>query len=239
MEKFSSLENELSELSCFRIRTSADYLSEWKKLFIEQPVLNYSKGSVLADQQEKITEVYFVRKGFVEYTYSDSEGEQHLIDLMSFGNICGLQSLFSQSRRTFGALIALTDVSVSVLSADAVRRYIDKDHFLCRELLEELSRIVEAVITQSYSQTVGAEIRIAKILYIMADAISRQDGLENQNDILIGISQSDLARITHTSRVTVTKFLKKMKENGYLYTIYGGIVIRNLRHYESELLKNN
>ena len=154
-----------------------------------------------------------------------------------FGNIGGLQSLFSQSRRTFGALIALTDVSV--LSADAVRRYIDKDHFLCRELLEELSRIVEAVITQSYSQTVGAEIRIAKILYIMADAISRQDGLENQNDILIGISQSDLARITHTSRVTVTKFLKKMKENGYLYTIYGGIVIRNLRHYESELLKNN
>lgn len=89
MEQFSSLENELSELSCFCIRTSADYLSEWKKLFIEQ----------------------------------------HLIDLMSFGNICGLQSLFSQSRRTFGALIALTDVSV--LSADAVRRYIDKDHFLC------------------------------------------------------------------------------------------------------------
>lgn len=100
MMQISRSEHELSELSCFRIRTDPELLSQWKHLFCEQPTQSFSKGKVLIPQSCKLTKVYYVLDGFIEYRYTDSDGEQHLIDLMSRGNLCGLHSLFSSTHRT-------------------------------------------------------------------------------------------------------------------------------------------
>lgn len=101
MMQISRSEHELSELPCFRIRTDPELLPQWKHLFCEQPTQSFSKGKVLIPQSCKLTKVYYVLDGFIEYRYTDSDGEQHLIDLMSRGNLCGLHSLFSSTHRTF------------------------------------------------------------------------------------------------------------------------------------------
>lgn len=66
MMQISRSEHELSELSCFRIRTDPELLSQWKHLFCEQPTQSFSKGKVLIPQSCKLTKVYYVLDGFIE-----------------------------------------------------------------------------------------------------------------------------------------------------------------------------
>ena len=45
---------------------------------------------------------------------------------------------------------------------------------------------------------------------------------------MIGLSQIDLARITKTTRVTVTKVLSELKQKGIVKTTYGGLIVTDL-----------
>lgn len=213
----------LQELSCFRIQNESDTLTHWNKIFMQFPSITFAKGHTILEQQNEIHAVYYILDGFMEYVYCDPDGEEHLIDLMSIGNVCGVQTLFSKEHISLGCFRALTDITVCEIPSEKVLQLILQDSSLGIELLEELSRITAGVVMQSFSKFQNAERRVDSTLLLMAEVIMRKTNTDK--NIMIPLTQSDLARICHTTRVTVTKSIKELKKQKILNTTYGGLFI--------------
>lgn len=211
-------------LAWFRIQTEPGQLRHWSELFHEKPRLRFPKGATILQQSQPVEHLYYVQSGFVEYIYCDPDGNEHLIDVMATGHILGLPSLFSADKLAMGNLNALSRVELSAMPAREMYHYIETDPVLSKELLEESSRIVGAMAMQAYSKSIPAESRIIQALYLLAESVAKSKP-DRQTAILLTISQNELARICHTTRVTATKTLKKLKSMGLVDTTYRNIKV--------------
>ncbi|MCL1896964.1 MAG: helix-turn-helix domain-containing protein, partial [Clostridiales bacterium] len=69
-------------------------------------------------------------------------------------------------------------------------------------------------------------IRTLRVIHMIAMIHRRVYGEEDP--IFIKLSQSDLARIIQTTRVTISKILSDLKKKGIIKTDYGGIYITDM-----------
>lgn len=219
-----SLEHTPRPLAWFRIQTEPGQLRHWSELFHDKPRLRFSKGATILQQSQPVEHLYYVQSGLVEYIYCDPDGNEHLIDVMAAGHILGLPSLFSADKLAMGDLRALSRVELSMMPMREVYRYIEADPVLSKELLEESSRIVGAMAMQAYSKSIPAESRIIQALYLLAESVAKSEP-DRKTTVSLNISQNELARICHTTRVTATKTLKKLKSTGLVDTTYRYIVV--------------
>lgn len=194
-------------------------------LFVNRPYLSYPKGSVIIDQGQLVDKIFYIIKGLVEYVHINDDGTENLIDLLCEDNVVCIPYLFSKTATT-GFFIALTDTTLSLISEDEMHYYLEQDHDLAKGMIEELSKIVGGLINQMSAYTISAEQRVLEIICYLAEVSSRNTAY--QKDKPINLSQFDLARISRTTRVTVTKVLGKLKDERLIMTTYGGIIVKDL-----------
>ena len=98
-----------------------------------------------------------------------------------------------------------------------------------RELLEEMANVACGLIRQLHCHTMSAGQRVAVLLSVLAE----KQRLKNSRQVFLRISQSDLARIAGTSRVTTTKTLRLLKSLALIATSYGGIMVRDVEKMQT------
>lgn len=210
----------------YRIDFESTSLMEWEKVFIEEPCRTYSKKSIIINQGDDVTCLYFIIKGLVEYTHITAEGTEELVEILGDGNLFCLQSIFG-GNPSIGSFITLEDSLISSISISELKRYIDIHKNLSIELLEELSKITNGLIRQIFGQRLNAEERVEEIIYCLAKYYERREN-NNNNGILIPFSQIEIAKIARTTRVTVAKVLSKLRKLKLIDTLYAGIIVYSL-----------
>lgn len=218
----------------FRFNAELPILEGWQSVFKNREQKKFSKKTVILQQGDRAKYLYFIVGGLVEYTYSGEDGTQELLEILGDGNLFCLYPIFGNNP-TVGSFVSLEDSVLSLMSIEEMNRYIDEDSRLAKELLSELSRITGGLIRQLHNQTKLVDKRVEDVIYSLADYKRKRNPC--RQDIMISLSQDDLARISRTTRVTVTKALAELRKQKFLETVYGGIIVRDLNGLKNYLLR--
>jgi len=220
-EEFSV--NVADKRSHFRLHADTSAARRWREIFLKEHQMKYPKRTRIIEQGEHTSNLYYIIDGIVEYTHTDKDGVENLIEAIGPGSMVGIQP-FVQKAPATGSFIALTDVVAATLYQDQVYAHIKRDSLLATELMEELCKMINGLVTQLFAHTKSADDRIREIICALCET-----GMSTRKNeyLFIGLSQSELARITRTTRTTTAKVLSKLKSENYLDTVYGGIIVKD------------
>jgi len=211
--------------SHFRLHTDPAAWSGWRKIFLKGKDVLFPKRIPIIEQGEEIDRLLYVISGIVEYTHTNDEGVETLLDVMGAGNVIGLQPFF-QREPAIASFIAMSDVVAVSLERDEVYSNMKKDNSLALEMSVELCKILEGMVGHHIStNTTNAKRRIVDFIC----ALCETDKGETHKDgrIFVRISQDELARVTRTTRVTIAMALRELKAEKLLETAYGGIFVND------------
>ena len=208
-----------------RLNNDFSILKTWREMFLSMEPQVFQKGEIIIGQGTGVNHLYYVLDGLVQSVHTDQDGNERLIEVIGMGTLLNLRPFILSDNIALGALTALEKTTVVSIHREKVMELISKDMRLARELLEEMSLITSAITRQLLFNTVSATTRVYQVLYCLTE--SKLFGGSTENQVFIDLSQSDLARISRTTRVTVTKTLSKLKQGGIVDTLYGGIFVKD------------
>lgn len=172
------------------------------------------KGEYLYHQGDSDSHFYFIARGRFQISATREDGSEFVLEIMGQWAVCGEGSAFDGSPR-FSSAVALEDSEV--IGFDAARM---------TEAFRELPELAVALlritgmkqrvlgIRAQYLASPRPESRIAELLYRLAELYGSTEG----GSTLIGISltHEQIAAMTGTTRVTVTRALKRLRDDGII-----------------------
>lgn len=177
------------------------------------------KGTVLFFQTDPSECAYIVQRGDISIVLSSPDGRDMVINEMRSGDIFGELGVLTRQPRSTSA-VARTDSEVLVLPIDAFLRVVDAEPQLARRILElTAGRLQRSGEREGALAFMDAQARLARLLLEL-------NKLEKETGYII-ISQDELAHRTGLIRQTVAKALGKWRQQGYLLTGRGRIILLN------------
>jgi len=209
----------------FRIFSRTNGSSGWAKFFNSKPAVVYPKRSVIVAQGEENPNIFYIARGLVEYAHVDENGSENILEVLGPGNMLNLQPVFGNNP-SIATFAALSECSLASADKSEILALMKNNNELALEMLEEMAFIIGG-LNRRYSM--GAErsdIRTLRVIHMIA--AMQQNVYKEKDPVYIRLSQSDLARVVQTTRVTLSKVLADMKRNGLIETDYGGISVINM-----------
>jgi CRP-like cAMP-binding protein len=224
LDMYSEFEESFTPKPLFRISSNVR-VKKWERLFLSKTPKLYKKGSVIISQGEENNNVFYLLNGLIEYTYTDKTGAENILEILGAGCILNLQPVFGKNP-SIAAFTALSDCRITAIPGDEIWSLMAKDAKLVEEMLEEMAVIIGGLNRQLCISTENSYNRTLQIIYMLA--ANKLEETPNAAVISLRLSQGDLARITRTTRVTITKILSDLKQKGIVETDYGGIYVKNM-----------
>jgi len=172
----------------------------------------FEPGEVVFREGDESDTCYVVRSGHARAVRAHQDGRT--ITLASFGpgDIFGELAMFDNERRS--ATIEVTDrlEAVAVLGAD-MRRLLHEHADLAVKLVISLGRRLRAANERLASQSFQTvQSRVAGVLaQLVAQA---QDEGAGERDVLLTITQADIAQLAGSSRESASRFLAVLERAG-------------------------
>ncbi len=179
-----------------------------------------SAGAVTYGEGDTELHLHIVVDGLARVFVSGPDGRTMTIRYCRQGSMLGAISLYARSFEMPASIQCLVDTTFLVLDPGRVRRLIGTDPRVAQALMEELSERVLAFIAEIAGSAFSTvKQRIARhLLDLSSDA---QMGAE----LVVRLSQQDLAEATGTSREVVVRTLREFRSEGVLETTRGAVVV--------------
>lgn len=214
-----------SEFPDFRLNANPDVLKRWHEIFRSKQRITVPAHAIIAEQGKQAKNLYYIESGLVEYTYIDRDGKCSFLEILGDHCVFPLQPMFGNNAMV-GAFSALETCELDVIGIEEIYAYLRRDNDLALEFLAEFGQITGGHLRQISMDASGTVNRVEQVLCLLAEY--RQRHTRKGAPLMIGLSQIDLARITKTTRVTVTKVLSELKQKGIVKTTYGGLIVTDL-----------
>jgi CRP/FNR family transcriptional regulator, cyclic AMP receptor protein len=175
---------------------------------------------------------YIVRSGHARAVRSHSDGRT--ITLASFGpgDIFGELAMFDDERRS-ATVEAVDDLeAVAILGAD-MRRLLRRHPDIAAKLLAAVTRRLRQTnerLTRQSFQTVQS--RVAQVVSALVEQ-ARTEGA-GEGDVLITVTQSDIAQLAGSARESASRFLAVLERAGIITQGRGRLTVHDpqaLRRY--------
>ena len=208
----------------FRIFSRSMGKSRWAGFFSSRPEVVYPKRAAIVKQGEENQNIFYIIRGLVEYTNTDENGAENTLEILGPGNLLNLQPVFGHTP-SFGTFAALSECVLTHADKKEILEMMSRDFGLAMEMFEEMAFIIGGLNRKISMGTERSDIRALRVIHMIATV--HKQVYKEEDPIYIRASQSDLARIVQTTRVTISKILSDMKQKGVLTTDYGGIYIKD------------
>jgi CRP/FNR family transcriptional regulator, cyclic AMP receptor protein len=174
----------------------------------------YKTGEYLYRQGETSSLFYFVLRGHVQISASREDGAEFVLEVMGRWAVCGEGAAFD-GRARFSSAKALEESEAVVFDAATLKDSFHAHPDLAVALLAIMS-IKQRVlgIRALYLSSPRPEARIAELLRRLVDLYGRPDGATTV--VNINLTHEQMAAMTGTTRVTVTRVLKRLRLDGAL-----------------------
>ena len=184
-------------------------------------ILRLKKKQVLFRKGDEGTALYIIHKGRVKIVLSSKAGEEVIPAIFSQGDFFGEMSLLDQKPRSADA-VALEESEVLVLNRTDFFSFLQKNENAIKCVLACLSerlRKTDDMLEDASFLTVAG--KLAKKLIEMG----REFGVKEKSAIKINIrlTQQDIAELIGTTRESINKELKVLRDRGMIST-EGGII---------------
>lgn len=184
----------------------------------------FKKNEVLYEQGEISTRFYFVIKGLVQISIFRVDGSEVVLELMGPDTVCGEGSAFDGLPR-FSSAVAIEDTEAIEFDASKMTEVFRQHPEFATSLLRvtSLKQRVVAIRLKHLASREPQE-RIMELLTRLEDmfAIDHPKG----RLLVTHVTHEQIAAITGTSRVTVTRTLQRLREQGRISILDGHILLR-------------
>ncbi len=184
----------------------------------------FKKNEVLYEQGEISTRFYFVIKGLVQISIFRVDGSEVVLELMGPDTVCGEGSAFDGLPR-FSSAVAIEDTEAIEFDASKITEVFRQHPEFATSLLRvtSLKQRVVAIRLKHLASREPQE-RIMELLTRLEDmfAIDHPKG----RLLVTHVTHEQIAAMTGTSRVTVTRTLQRLREQGRISILDGHILLR-------------
>jgi CRP/FNR family cyclic AMP-dependent transcriptional regulator len=188
---------------------STEVLASIASLLIER---RFRKHKTIVEEGAPGDYMYIISEGRVKVTKLSGDGREKILELLDVGDFFGEMSLFDDAPRS-ASVKAMSDVRILALARNDFLRLLSGSPGLALSVIQELIRRLRQVDEQASSlsfqrvkeRTMGLLVRLAK------EATTH--GGRRKTPIL---THQQIADMIGTSRETVTRAVKGLKDEGWL-----------------------
>lgn len=184
----------------------------------------YKKGQLIISANDKVKNIYFIKKGLIRIFSISKEGEEATLHIARPGSYFPIMLVLGKSDYKYN-YDALTNSEVIVAPGDKVIEFIKSDPDVLLNLTEKfaagicglLDRIENLIFEDSYR-------KICLLLDYFADKYGRVKGEESL--ITLPLTHSSIATWTGLKRETVSRQISKLIKKGVISYKDGMVNIR-------------
>lgn len=189
-------------------------INEWESLFHLGRKAIYKRGAVLFIQGEPATCFYLLRRGRVKVSIYTEEGSEKILAILDDNSLIGESSaLLGQPHN--GTAVVLAESEIYSFPADEVLRLMQTSPELSVKLIKSLVTKIRLLTLQVENLSfLDAPTRITRMLAKVASLYGKAAGPDGE--VKVRITHQELAHISGSSRVTVTKVLNDLRKQGIL-----------------------
>ncbi|HNX32543.1 MAG TPA: Crp/Fnr family transcriptional regulator [Holophaga sp.] len=177
------------------------------------------KGTVILGLDAEIDGVYYIEEGTVETVLDTHTGPERVLYRVGRGCVFGEVCCFAPGLTKEVVVKARTDCTLHFFDRELIEGTIAREHpALLIELIRILGHIVRmyGVLIQD-SLNLDFFTRVCRFLVYLVRMKGAEPG-SRQVQVIVesGVTQADMARLLGVHRVTVTKAVKHLKDQGVL-----------------------
>lgn len=174
----------------------------------------YKKGEFLYHQEEISSLFFFILSGRVQVSVFREDGSEFVLEVMGRWALCGEADAFDFSPR-FSSAVAVEETAVMVFDASAMEQVFATHPELAVALLR-IASLKQRVLGRRLHHL--ASPKPEKRIFELLNRLAELYGEEENEAIVIGITltHEQISAMTGASRVTVTRTLTRLREEGVL-----------------------
>jgi CRP/FNR family transcriptional regulator, cyclic AMP receptor protein len=190
----------------------------------------YDAGEVVFREGDGGDTCYIVRSGLARAVRQHSDGRSITLSHFGPGDIFGELAMFDEEPRS-ATVDVIDEVEVVAIPGRDMQRLM-REHpeiavKLNAALAQRLRATNERLARQSF-QTVQS--RVAAVLAQMV--ATARSGNESESDVVIALTQSDLAKLAGSSRESASRFLASLERSGVITQGRGRLTVHDPRALE-------
>lgn len=197
------------------------------KLLMDQTNLqDLKKGEFIYFQDDVADKVYFVKKGKVKIGTHSEDGKEIIKAILQNGEVFGEQVLLGEEKHNDFAQVS-ENSCLLVMKKEDFKSLIEKNQILNFRVTEILGQKLKKIEKKLESLIfLDARTRIVEFLKDLAQENGQRVGYETL--VHNSLTHLDIAKLTATSRQTVTTVLNELREQNQIYFDRKRILIRDL-----------
>lgn len=188
------------------------------------------KKQVLYFPSDSSNSIYMLKAGKVKISRITPEGKEIILTILGPGEIFGELGITGQQEREEIAEVT-DDAIICVVDIGELQNMMKDNPKFNTEILKFIGFRLKRVQSRLESLIFkNAEQRIRSLLKELGEDHGRTiAGDENQREVRLGLTHEDIAKLTATSRQTVTTQLNELEKSGLIKYDRKRIYIKNLR----------
>ena len=188
--------------------------------------LSLKKGDVLFRKGDEGTSLYIVKRGKIKIVLPSRLGDEVIVTIFSEGDFFGELSLFDGQPRSADAL-SLEPSEMYILNRSDFLAFLQSNITAMKSILSQLAkrlRDTDDFLEDTCFLSVSA--RLAKKLISLTKAYGQH--VDDQIHIDLTLTQKELGDMVGSTRESINKALKTLRENGLITTKDNKIIVTDL-----------
>ena len=173
---------------------------------------SFPKDAIIVDEGLAGDYMYVIRSGRVKVTKASDDGREQIMNLFDAGDFFGEMSLLDNQPRS-ASVTTLEPTRLLALSRRDFLELLENSSTLALCVIQELTRRLRDTGAQASSISFQKVQERARGLF---ERIARDEGGADHSRITPSLTHQQIADMIGTSRETVTRAVKRLKEDGWL-----------------------
>jgi len=195
---------------------------------------NYTKGTSIFLENDPCHKAYILKEGKVKVSKFSSDGKEIIIKFFKSGDFFGEAPLFIEEGKYPVSAYAYENTSVLYFTKTDFKNLIVKSPDIAFAILELFSRKLLMLVDQV--EMLSMKDVTTKIIIFLINLIPKDNKLEDNIEIILPSSQSDIASSLGSVREHVSRVFSKLAQLGLLELQGKKVIIKKLSEIKKMLL---
>lgn len=195
---------------------------ELQKIASCKTSLIIKKGDIIFEEGENINGVYCVRDGICKLTKLSANGKDHIVKLVTKGELLGQRSMISEEAVNLTA-VALEDMQVCFIPKTEIMGFFDKNNHFSMDVMKticvDLKDSDDHIVTMAQK---NVKERLAETLIYLDETFGKNE----DGSLQISLSREELAGMIGTATESCIRLLSEFNKLGLIELIGKKIVVK-------------
>ena len=182
------------------------------------------KGEIIFEEGENVNGIYCIKDGICKLSKLSPNGKDHIIKLVSKGELLGQRSMISDEAVNLSA-IAIEDMEVCFIPKNEIMGFFDKNNQFSMNVMKSIcGNLKEADDQMVNLAQKTVKVRLAETLLYIHDTFGK-----NEDDTLkVQLSRDELASMIGTATESCIRLLSEFNKLGFIELSSKKIILKDL-----------